>query len=67
MADDSKKTGNDPQGGAAPPFTPQDALEFMQRMWNPLGIAMPAWQDALARHVHAVRARAAVALAGESR
>ena len=43
MADDSKKTGNDPQGGAAPPFTPQDALEFMQRMWNPFGIAMPGF------------------------
>jgi hypothetical protein len=23
------------------PFTPQQALEFMQKMWNPLGIAMP--------------------------
>jgi hypothetical protein len=43
MADDPKKTGNDPQGGAATPFSPQDALEFMQRMWNPLGIAMPGF------------------------
>jgi len=25
------------------PFSPQDALEFMQRMWNPLGIAMPGF------------------------
>jgi hypothetical protein len=24
-------------------FSPQDALEFMQRMWNPLGIAMPGF------------------------
>jgi hypothetical protein len=43
MADDPKKTGNDPQGGAATPFSPQDALEFMQRMWNPLGIAVPGF------------------------
>jgi hypothetical protein len=25
------------------PFSPQDALEFMQRMWNPLGLAMPGF------------------------
>jgi hypothetical protein len=30
-----------PAGGF--PFSPQDALEFMQRMWNPLGIAMPGF------------------------
>lgn len=23
------------------PFTPQQALEFMQKMWNPFGVAMP--------------------------
>jgi hypothetical protein len=23
------------------PFTPQQALEFMQKMWNPLGLAAP--------------------------
>jgi len=23
------------------PFTPQQALEFMQKMWNPLGLPMP--------------------------
>jgi hypothetical protein len=23
------------------PFTPQQALEFMQRMWNPFGMPMP--------------------------
>jgi hypothetical protein len=30
---------------AAPqfPFTPQEAVEFMQRMWNPLGIPMPGF------------------------
>lgn len=32
---------NPPAGGF--PFSPQDALEFMQRMWNPLGIAMPGF------------------------
>jgi hypothetical protein len=24
------------------PFSPQEAMEFMQKMWNPFGIAMPA-------------------------
>ena len=24
-----------------PPFTPQQALEFMQKMWNPFGLSMP--------------------------
>ncbi len=34
-----------PDAGAPPkfPFSPQDALEFMQRMWNPLGIPMPGF------------------------
>jgi hypothetical protein len=43
MADDPKKTGSDSQGAPKMPFSPQDALEFMQRMWNPLGIAMPGF------------------------
>ncbi len=25
------------------PFSPQEALEFMQRMWNPLGLPMPGF------------------------
>src|SRR6202171_3618415 len=25
----------------AKPFTPQEALEFMQRMWNPFGMQVP--------------------------
>ena len=32
--------------GEAPsglPFTPQDALAFMQRMWNPLGVPIPGF------------------------
>ena len=25
------------------PFSPQDALEFMQKMWNPFGVAIPGF------------------------
>lgn len=25
------------------PFSPQDAMEFMQRMWNPFGVPMPGF------------------------
>jgi len=25
------------------PFSPQDALEFMQKMWNPLGVPIPGF------------------------
>jgi hypothetical protein len=25
------------------PFSPQDALEFMQKMWNPLGVPVPGF------------------------
>jgi hypothetical protein len=32
--------GNEP---AALPFSPQDALAFMQRMWNPLGVPFPGF------------------------
>lgn len=27
----------------SPSFTPQQALEFMQRMWNPFGLAIPGF------------------------
>ena len=27
----------------APPFSAQDALSFMQKMWNPLGIPIPGF------------------------
>lgn len=37
MSDESGK-----QGGGAPPFSAQDAMEFMQRMWNPFAMPMPA-------------------------
>ena len=43
MADDKQKPGSDTQGAPKFPFTPQDAVEFMQRMWNPLGLAMPGF------------------------
>lgn len=39
MSDKDQK-GNDPE---ALPFSPQDALAFMQRMWNPLGIPFPGF------------------------
>jgi hypothetical protein len=32
---------NPPSSGL--PFTPQEALEFMQRMWNPFGIPIPGF------------------------
>lgn len=25
------------------PFSPQDAMDFMQKMWNPFGVAMPGF------------------------
>jgi hypothetical protein len=28
------------------PFTPQDAIAFMQRMWNPLGVPIPGFAPA---------------------
>ena len=43
MADDPNKPGSDAQGASKMPFSPQDALDFMQRMWNPLGLAMPGF------------------------
>ena len=36
----------DEPGGNAPPafpFSPQDALTFMQKMWNPLGVPVPGF------------------------
>ncbi len=32
--------------GDTPPFSPQDAMAFLQRMWNPLGLAMPGFPAA---------------------
>ena len=42
MNGDNKKPGpTGVTGGAA--FSPQDAMEFMQKMWNPLGVTMPGF------------------------
>jgi hypothetical protein len=42
MSGDNKKPG--PAGATgAPAFSPQDAMEFMQKMWNPLGVTMPGF------------------------
>ena len=31
------------QSAAGFPFSPQDALEFMQKMWNPFGVPVPGF------------------------
>jgi hypothetical protein len=37
-------TPPDPPPGAPQfPFSPQDAMEFMQKMWNPFGVALPGF------------------------
>lgn len=36
-------TGKPPPPGGPHPFSPQDALAFMQKMWNPFGIPMPGF------------------------
>jgi hypothetical protein len=38
----SKRVPDDP----SLPFSPQQALEFMQRMWNPFGMAIPGFTPA---------------------
>ncbi len=43
MASDPQQPDDPGAPAAGFPFSPQDALEFMQRMWNPLGIAMPGF------------------------
>ena len=42
MSSDNKKPGPAP-GAEGVPFSPQDAMEFMQKMWNPLGVTMPGF------------------------
>jgi hypothetical protein len=32
-----------PPGSSPFPFSPQDAMEFMQRMWNPFGMPIPGF------------------------
>ncbi len=47
MAHDPKQPppSDAPAGSAAGafPFSPQDALDFMQRMWNPFGLPVPGF------------------------
>ena len=42
MSNDNKDPEPGPGAGGFP-FSPQDAMEFMQKMWNPLGVAMPGF------------------------
>lgn len=35
-------------GPSSKPFTPQEALEFMQRMWNPFGMPVPGFTPPVA-------------------
>jgi hypothetical protein len=32
-----------PPGAPQFPFSPQEAMEFLQKMWNPFGVAMPGF------------------------
>ncbi len=41
---DQQGPGN--PAGDAPAISPQDAMGFLQRMWNPLGLAMPGFPAA---------------------
>lgn len=43
MVSDPKNPDNPAPAPGGFPFSPQDALDFMQRMWNPLGIPMPGF------------------------
>jgi hypothetical protein len=42
MSSDSKSSGPAPAAGSLA-FSPQDAMEFMQKMWNPLGVTIPGF------------------------
>jgi len=43
MASDPNHPDNPNPAAGGFPFSPQDAVQFMQRMWNPLGIPMPGF------------------------
>jgi len=34
---------DNPPGAPGFPFSPQDAMAFMQKMWNPFGVPMPGF------------------------
>ena len=38
-----KKNPEPAAGAGGVSFSPQDAMEFMQKMWNPLGVTMPGF------------------------
>jgi len=38
--------GRAPPGGGGNPFSPQDAMAFMQKLWNPFGLPMPGFPAA---------------------
>jgi hypothetical protein len=40
MADATKPPGDEP---GSFPFSPQDAMSFMQKMWNPFGVPIPGF------------------------
>jgi hypothetical protein len=39
----SADSGKPPPSGGSSSFSPQDALAFMQTMWNPFGIPIPSF------------------------
>ncbi len=43
MAEPPKNDDSNATSAPGFPFSPQDALEFMQRMWNPFGIPLPGF------------------------
>jgi len=43
MAEPTKNPDNPAPAAPGLAFSPQDALDFMQRMWNPLGIPIPGF------------------------
>jgi len=36
-------SGKPPDGGGTNAFSPQDAMTFMQKLWNPFGLPMPGF------------------------
>ncbi len=38
--------GRPPPGGGGNPFSPQEAMAFMQKLWNPFGLPMPGFPAA---------------------
>jgi hypothetical protein len=49
----SSDSGKPPAGGPQMPFSPQDAMAFMQRIWNPFGVSMPGFGNASPPPAHA--------------